>query len=366
MQRTLRLLLNALIVSGAIVIVVLGLPALAPASQDQTQVGTPVETLATPVRLRSLTIEDQIVVQRQFLGRLEARRSANIGFEFGGTIEKISAREGGKVRKGDVLASLNTDALVVARQAARASLNAAKAQFDFSEAEATRIERLVSRGAAQRNRLEQVEAERDTRAAQLAESESAVVQAELRLRKSRLIAPFDGIVGAKSANLGETVAPGQPIVSVFESGGADFRVGLPTTLQPEELENTRVRVNGEDYPVALRTIRPDIDFRTNTRTAIFEVVTEELNSFGLSATLFGDVTLAIRGAWVPVDAMRPSAEGYWIVLAVDDDMVAQRIAVEILHQRQSDAFVIGAFETGTMIISDGAHKVVPGQRVRVE
>jgi len=47
-------------------------------------------------------------------------------------------------------------------------------------------------------------------------------------------------------------------------------------------------------------------------------------------------------------------------------MIARHVAVEVEHLRGDQAFVSGAFETGTRIISAGAHKVVPGQSVRVE
>ena len=336
-----------------------------PEAENQQAAETAVN-LSTPVRLVALQMQDEILVERRFLGRLEARQSADIAFEFGGTISAIAVQEGDRVMKGDVLATLATDALVVERGALEANLAAVQSQFEFAQAELERIGQLVNSGAAQASRLGQIASDRDTLASRLVEVESAIEQVVLRIRKSRLSAPFDGIIGAKGTNRGETVAAGQHVVSIFDDSGIDFRVGLPTTLGPEELRNPRISVNGKDYPVALSAVRPDIDFRTNTRVAIFQVETAHPLSFGLSATLSADVMIPVTGAWVSVDAMRPSAEGYWIVLAVDDNMVAEAVAVEVEHMQNDRAFVIGAFATGTRIINAGAHKVVPGQKVRAQ
>lgn len=324
------------------------------------------QELATPVRLITLEIEEAVLVQRQFLGRLEARQSTDVAFEFGGSINSIAVREGERVKKGDTLASLRTDSLVVERAGLQAILSGVQSQFDFIQEEFDRISNLVQRGAVPARRLNEIKLERNTLESRLLEVESGVEQLDLRVRKSEIVAPFDGIVGAMGANLGETVGAGQSIATVYESGGADLRVGLPTSLDPSELLSPQVKLNDRMYDVSLKAIRPDIDFRTNTRVAIFSVDAEDLSSFGLSATLSGDVSLPVRGAWVPLEAMRPSAQGYWIVLAVNEAMVAERVAIEIQYLRTDEAYVIGAFETGTQIIGAGAHKVVPGQTVRAE
>lgn len=321
---------------------------------------------ATPVRLMTLEIADQITVERRFLGRIEARQAADLAFGFGGTIDRITVQEGARFQESDVLASVNVDALKVRLEALRKRLGAARSQLEIATAEIERVRRLVSRNATPSNRLTEAEIEIQLRVSDVIELEGAVKEIELQIRKSRLIAPFDGIVGARGANLGETVSPGQTVVSIYEDGSTDFRVGLPTTLSPASLTDTRIRINGREFPVKLRAVRPDIDLRTNTQIAIFEVLTSEPIRFGLSAVLIGDVVVPVRGAWVPLDAMRPSAQGFWIVLGVDDKKVARRIAIEVLHFRDDAAFVTGAFEDGARIISVGAHKVVPGQAVQAE
>lgn len=347
---------------GAVTLCVAIIMFVGPSSgSSQTRPATP--TSGTVVEITTLQVEDEVTVERRFLGRIEARQEASLAFEFGGTIEQISMQEGTHVKQGDVLATMNMDALESQRSSILSIREATQSQVDAANEEVERVRLLTSSGAATANRLVVANAELASLSSKLIQTQSDLNDVELRMSKSRVLAPFDGIVGAPSANLGETVSAGQSIVSLFQDGRADFRVGIPTALRPEDLRNTRILVNDRAYEVRLRTIRPDIDLRTNTRVAVFEVLTSEPVSFGLTATLVAETSVPSQGAWVPMDAMRSNAAGFWIILAVDDDMVARSIAVEVQHLRANEAYVTGAFDTGVPIISKGAHKVVPGQTV---
>lgn len=355
---------TATLAAAALASVVLGLGAVLGGKAGQSLAS--VSGQAVPVGLMTLKVEDQIFVNRQFLGRLEASQTAELGFEFGGIIAQIAVREGDIVRKGDVLARLSRDALVLERQAVAANLQSVQNRHALALAEITRLERLVARGAAPSNSLDRARAESFALAAAIAEAEGALARLDLRLRDTDLTAPFDAIVGATRATLGEAVAAGQPVISVFERGRANFRVGLPMSLDPAALQNPRLEVNGQIYPLTLAALRPDIDLRSNTRIALFAVEAEEITGFGQTASLLAELPLRQRGAWVPVDAMRPGSEGYWTLLAVTETRVAEPIAIEVRHLRGDMAFVSGLFEEGTQVISIGAHKIVPGQTVRAE
>jgi RND family efflux transporter MFP subunit len=321
---------------------------------------------AAPVGVMALKIEEEILINRQFLGRLEANQTAELGFEFGGIIAEMSVREGDIVRGGDVLAQLTQDALVLERQSVAANLESLQSRHALVRAEITRLERLVGRGAAPSNSLDRARAEALALGASIADAEGGLAQLDLRLRNAVLTAPFDAIVGATRATLGEAVGAGQPIISLFERGRANFRVGLPMSLHPAALQNPRLDINGQNFPLTLSALRPDIDIRSNTRIALFAVAADDVTGFGQTATLMADLPLRQRGAWVPVDAMRPAAEGFWTLLSITDDMVAEPIAIDVRHLRGDMAFVSGLFEEGTKVISVGAHKIVPGQTVRAE
>ncbi|WP_259994310.1 hypothetical protein [Sulfitobacter sp. S190] len=118
------------------------------------------------------------------------------------------------------------------------------------------------------------------------------------------------------------------------------------------------------HDVTLRRVRPDVDPVTRTRTALFEIDTLTAATFGQTATLILQTEVAARGTWVPVDALQQGSGSIWSVLVVEDGIV-RTADVEVLHAQTDRAYVRGTFAEGAALIRTGAHRVVPGQEVRM-
>ena len=83
--------------------------------------------------------QDSFQYQRFFLGQLEPKQSAQIGFEIGGMLKKIPFDEGDKVKKGEVLASLDLARLNANKKQAEANLALAKANAKLAETTYKRV-----------------------------------------------------------------------------------------------------------------------------------------------------------------------------------------------------------------------------------
>ncbi len=86
--------------------------------------------------------------------------------------------------------------------------------------------------------------------------------------------------------------------------------------------------------------------------------------FGQSASLVLRSEISAQGAWVPVDALQSGEGSVWTLMLVVEDKLAPA-AVEILHIEDQRAFVRGTFEQGSVFVTTGAHRVVPGQTVSI-
>jgi membrane fusion protein (multidrug efflux system) len=141
--------------------------------------------------------------------------------------------------RADVEAAQNRMASARASAAAsEASKRAAEADLWKAERELKRIEALVERGAASRQQLDGAKAARDaaqarvqslglqaeaaraelTNEAPLKQARSALEEAELNLAHTRIVAPFDGVIGRKNVEPGAIVSPGQPLLSITADG----------------------------------------------------------------------------------------------------------------------------------------------------
>ncbi len=318
------------------------------------------------VAVLALSILEEIELDRQFLGRLEAGQSASIGFDHAGRIESLAIREGDTLRAGDLIATLRTGMLEVERQALAARVNSLQERLGIAESETTRLSRLVERGAVAANTLDRARAGQLDLTSSLAQAETDLQRLEMQLADTRLTAPMDGTVGAVRVAPDEAVTAGQPVIELFHSDAVHVRVGLPMGFDQGRFDNFEVVIDGESFVAELLSLRSDITPATNTRDAVFLLPDAALGGFGRGVSLRARERVPMRGAWVPFDALRPSAEGSWTLLALSDDMIARRLDVDVLHQRGGQAFVAGDFSDGQRIIATGVQRIVPGQPVRVD
>lgn len=300
---------------------------------------------------------------RRFLGQVEAQREIDLAFEFGGRLLRLTVEEGDLVAQGDIIAELDTELLQADQARLEASRRALDAQLTFAQSQIDRATRLAADGFATQERLDQARASVDELLARRDELDAGLLSVEISLRKSVITAPLNGHVTGRFVDPGSVLAAGQPVLGLTESGSPLVRVGLPLSLDPAEIGTPEIEIDGQVFPAQLVSTRPDIDPQTRTRTAIFSLQDDVPAAFGQTIALTLELPRSVEGLWLPLGALREGEQGVWNVLVVEDETV--RIAsVEILHTRAEQAYVRGSFGTEALLITDGAHRLVPGQRVQ--
>lgn len=173
-----------------------------------------IDYTTTPATIADLTVAVSAT------GTLQPLTQVDISSELSGIIRSVSAEENQQVKKGDVLATLDTVKLEVQIERAEASAKAAAANVEDAtvtlaenEKALVRAAELTKRGMATDQSLEAATATRDRSKAALdsAEANLAIAQADLKaqqtdLAKSTIYAPIDGIVLTRSVDPGQTVA----------------------------------------------------------------------------------------------------------------------------------------------------------------
>ncbi|MER9181913.1 efflux RND transporter periplasmic adaptor subunit [Mesorhizobium sp. M0767] len=153
-------------------------------------------------------------------GTLQPLTQVDISSELSGVVRSVSVNENQLVKKGDVLAALDTAKLEVQIERAQASAKAAAASVEDAtvtlaenEKALVRAAQLTKRGMATDQSLEAATATRDRSKAALdiAKANLAIASADLKaqqtdLAKSTIFAPIDGIILTRSVDPGQTVA----------------------------------------------------------------------------------------------------------------------------------------------------------------
>lgn len=309
-------------------------------------------------------------VVRRFAGTVRARRESLLGFERSGRVVRLDVDEGDRVRPGQVLGRLDVARLRVRQRQLQAALKEAEAQVGLSEVTNSRLEKLSAKAFASRQSHDEA---RFGLAAAKASADRLRAQLEavrVDLKKSRLVAPFGGVVADRLIDEGSVVSAGAPVLRFQERDGQEAAVGVPVTLA-RDLEEGSVHpltIGGRSLSGVLESKVEDLDPRTRTSLLIFRIESEAPASDGEVAKVQIERWIETPGYWVPLGALSEGDHGLWSVYRLVDEpdgraSVVRRESVEVLHAESERVFVRGTLEEGDRIIRAGLHRVVPGQRV---
>ncbi|MEM1362243.1 MAG: efflux RND transporter periplasmic adaptor subunit [Pseudomonadota bacterium] len=333
----------------------------------ETETGAPLLTVSTTV----IEVQDSYAIPQEFVGQIEPRRIADLGFEAGGTIEEITVDEGWPVSEGTVLATLDTRVLEAQLRQQKAAKDALIAQRDLAELTAKRQEALADRNFASQQRADETRLRVVELDARLAEIDAAITGVEVQLDKSVIRAPFDGLIGRRLADDGARVGPSSPVLEVLERAEPRLRIGLAPEIAVGLMRDKpyTVSIEGQTFDAWLESRRGDIDPRTRTLPVLFELRDADPAAlpYGLVTRLSVARDVMDRGAWVPVGALTEGTRGLWNLMRIDRDApegpVVVRESVEILYADEDRAYIRGGLTDGMEIVSDGVHRVASGQRV---
>lgn len=329
----------------------------------------PTDERAMTVDLIAPQSQSSYEVQEFALGRVEAARHSDLGFEIPGTLVTVLSNEGDAVAMGDPLAELDTTRLEASRREAEASVAQAEALLSLTEATLDRNESAKTSGAVSAQQLDQALQKRDTAAASLRRAKAELDRVEVDLDKSILRAPYDGIVARRSQDPGSAVSAGQPILHLLESHQLEIRAGMPTHAVGEVGKEVELHRNGESIGTAvIRRILPALNASVRTVDVILEAGpdTPRLRDGDL-------VHIAVSreinesGFWLPLAALAESHRGLWAGYLAEQDghgaLRVNRVNLEILHLEGERAFVRAPLPEEPKLVAKGLHRLVPGQKI---
>ncbi|NNL00164.1 MAG: efflux RND transporter periplasmic adaptor subunit, partial [Xanthomonadales bacterium] len=199
------------------------------------------------------------------------------------------------VEAGSVLLRFTDVEQRSALRQANAQLAEARARQTESEEEYRRAQELKQRGLGSQRDLDRALAARDSAIARVASAESTIETAQQQLDYTTVKAPYAGIVTKRFVERGETVAPGQPLMSGLSLEKLRVAVDLPQTVATEVRKNPQASVVTAEGRVAATdiTLFPIADPVTNTFRVRLELPDGQ---FGLYPGMFVKAAFAIGEA----------------------------------------------------------------------
>ncbi|MDE2430800.1 MAG: efflux RND transporter periplasmic adaptor subunit, partial [Burkholderiales bacterium] len=224
-----------------------------------------------PVRAIVLSASS-VDVNAEFPGEVRPRIESQLGFRVGGKIVSRKVDVGTVVKRGQVLMQLDPQDLSLAQAQAKAVLSAAESNRDLAKAELKRYQELRTKNFVAASVLDGKEVA--YKAAQ-SNFDQAMAGYKNQLNQSAyttLVADADGVVTGISAEVGQVVSAGTPVVRVAQTGEMDVVVGIPedkvNTIRQMGVIKVRLWANpNEVLEGNLRELSPIADPATRTYTA---------------------------------------------------------------------------------------------------
>ena len=307
----------------------------------------------TPVEVAPVVVQD-LVEQFQAVGTVHAVESITVVSEIGGIIRSLPFREGDKVGRGTLLAQLEDDEL-------QASFARAEAVLEQSTNAFERVRTVVEQRAGSAQDL-------DDAAASLKVAEAEAALAKARLAKTRIVAPFSGVVGSTELSVGAYVQPGQPITVLTRLDEIEVHLNASERYAPRLERDASVTVTSTAFPDLEATgqiymVDPVLDPETRSATVIARVPNPD-NSLrpGMSADISVDLATHPDAVTVPSEAIFSEGNDN-LVYAVGPDSSVVRTVVKTGIRLPAAVQILEGLTPGMTVVTAGHQKLYPGAKV---
>ena len=297
----------------------------------------------------------QVVDAITVTGNLRSDESANISTEIEGRVEGVHFTEGQSVEQGALLFTLD-DAVY------RAELATAEANLELSERNNERAIELLARSAGT------VRA-RDEAQAQLAIDRAEVDLARARLDKTRIRAPFAGVVGLREVSVGGYVEPGEHLVNLedIDPIKVDFPVPERALSAVEVGQSIEVTVDawpGRKFEGEVYAIDPQIDAQGRSIAIRATIDNQEhLLRPGLFAAVRLITARRDQALLVPEQSIFAQQGKPYVYKVVDG--VARLTEVQLGGRRVGQAEITSGLAPGDVVVTAGQLKLYDGAAVRM-
>jgi RND family efflux transporter MFP subunit len=296
-------------------------------------------------------------------GTVVSRNDARIAAEIPGRITWI-AEPGEHFAAGEVLATIDNQALKIGLAQQQAEIGQLEARLTFNEQELERLQKLTRQNSASRTQLDGATADRQVAVMQLAGARAVRDRLNFDLQRTTVIAPFGGQWVERHQQTGEYTAIGATLGRLVDTTHKEVRARAPINVAPYLDRDMKLVVKADQQTVTqpVRAIIPVGD--EVSRSLEIRVLLEEPAPLVGSAvrvavpTAFPEVVLA-----VPRDALVIRQEANYVFRIVEGS--AEQVEVKIGNANIDLIAVTGNLAAGDEVVVRGAERLRDAQSVRV-
>ena len=313
------------------------------------------------VQPRTLELFEEVI------GTIENVMDPTVGAEVAGRVTRVTGFTGKKVKKGELLAEIDSADFQVQARGDQAEIGRLSSLLEQQERVVERQKTLVGQGFISQNAVDDAIAQRNALRQSLAAARAKADATGRSMTKSRVVAPIDGEIETQVVATGDYVKLGDPLFKLV--GVQELRVHLllPEAAATRIKPGLKVILSAPAAPdklieARIDEIKPTLGANNRALDAIVKVRGEGTVLRGGGTVNARIVTRAVEGAlMVPEQSvvLRPSGT---VVYAVEGNVARQRIVEAGMRQDGLQQIVKG-LNAGETVAADGAGFLTDGAAV---
>jgi HlyD family secretion protein len=300
-------------------------------------------------------------------GGIAAWQEAVIGAEVPGLrLTEVAVQIGDRVRRGQLLARLQSATTEAEAATTRANIAEAEASLAEAQANAERARQLQATGAISAQQIQQYTTGEQTARARVAALKARADADRVRLAQTRIVAPDDGVISARTATVGAVVQPGQELFRLIRQQRLEWRAEVAATDLAKLAPGMPVQVTpagGRNVIGKLRMVAPTVDPQTRNGLVYVDLPDPGNAKAGMFARGEFEIGSA-SGLMLPQSAvLQRDGFSYVFLLGTDNRVKQQKVQVGRRNGEQVE--IASGLDAGARVVAAGAGFLADGDTVRV-
>jgi len=341
------------------------------------------ETAAPPVSLETPKMQ-QNASEIVLPGNMQAFTMAPIYARTTGYVKEWRHDIGSRVRKGELLAVIETPELDQQLASAKADLATATSNAGLAKTTADRYKDLIGSSAVSQQDTDNAVSQLQARETEVASAAANVRRLEELVSFERIVAPFDGVITARNIDIGQlisadgstntagagTVRSNREIFDISSIDTLRVFVNVPQTYAPDAKKGVTATLTLPQYPGRTfkgKLVRTSDSVDPGTRTLLAEVDVENRSGEllpGSYTQVHLNVSRAAPALIVPVSALILEPDGLHVA-TVDSNHRAHILQVTPGRDFGATIEILSGLEEGQQVISNPPDSLTEGEEVRV-